>query len=219
MTVDPEALLSSAHEPTRLRGVHHLRDAAPNRGAAAVRLVAVLADPGSYVPHAARAALQDLGADAIPALIEGLRHTDAVIRTHCAWALARPQGDAAGDVATGLRAVAGDAEAAVRHAIAGALGRIGAPGDVGEVLARLCADGVPRVRAEAVRSAAAAGCGEEILLDALDDGVAQVRLAAAEALAGRPLSPQGRPRVRQALAEEVDPAVRPVLAAVAERIP
>ena len=215
-------LLAGSEESMRLRGVHVLRDDVVDRARAATELVAVLEDPGSYVPHAARAALQDLGADAVPALIAGLSSRESLVRTGCAWALAREHGADAMDVLTALGALVHDDIAMVREAIAGALGRIdAAPGAREALLVQMAENDEPRVRTQAVQSLgvlpAVAGPGRESLAAALEDGRPAVRQAAAEALASVHPSEQLLARVVRALEEEPSEHVTAPLRALLER--
>jgi hypothetical protein len=216
------ALIASDDEPTRLSAVHLLRDCATDRDAAARLLVATLCDPGSYVPHAARAALSDLGAAAHAALFDAVRGGDAHVRTQALWALAVDAGPVAPQVAAVVAERVDDAETTVRHAAAGALGRVGCGGAVVEAaLRRLAADREPRVRAEALASLGLAftdpAAVRDVLLDALDDGAAPVRAAAAASLARvRPVD-DARERVRAALAEECHDATALELRTLLER--
>jgi HEAT repeat protein len=215
-------LLAAAAEPTRLRGVHVLRDDVADRGAAAALLVDVLEDPGSYVPHAARAALQDLGEAAVPALLEGLRSRESLVRSGCAWALAREQGPRAREVLEALGALVSDEIAMVREAAAGALGRIdAAPGAREALLVQLAEDVEPRVRTQAVESLGGLpgldGAGREALATALEDGRPAVRQAAAEALTATEPSDDLLARVVRALEEEPSEHVAAPLRALLER--
>ncbi len=215
-------LLAADAEATRLRGVHVLRDDLPDRALAARELTAVLEDPGTYVPHAARAALSDLGADALPALLDGLRSRESLVRTGCVWALAREHGGAASNVLRALGALVPDEIVMVREAVAGALGRIdGAPGAREALLVQLTEDDDPRVRTQAVQSLgvlpALGDAGREALACALEDGRPAVRHAAAEAL--RVVTPGERLRARvvRALEEEPSEHVAAPLRALLER--
>jgi HEAT repeat protein len=215
-------LLDSVDEPTRLRGVHVLRDEVADRGQAAAVLVTVLEDPGSYVPHAARAALQDLGADAVGALLEGLRSRESLVRSGCAWALAREQGPRAGEVLQALGALVHEEIAMVREAAAGALGRVdAAPGTREALLVQLAEDAEARVRTQAVESLGALPAlgqpGREALATALEDGRPAVRQAAAEALAGVDPSDRLVARATRALEEEPSEHVAAPLRALLER--
>jgi len=217
-----QELLAATEEATRLRGVHVLRDEVPDRAAAAAVLVRVLEDPGSYVPHAARAALQDLGADAVPALLAGLRSRESLVRSGCAWALAREQGALATEVLTALGAHVHDEIVGVREAVAGALGRIdAAPGVREALLAQLAEDGEARVRTQAVESLGAlpalSGAGVDALAAALEDGRPAVRHAAAEALATVEPGDDLLSRVARALDEEPSEHVAAPLRALLER--
>jgi len=212
-------LLAAAAETTRLRGVHALRDDVADRDAAAEALVAALRDPGSYVPHAARAALQDLGADSLPALLRGLASDDHVTRAGCAWALAKEQ---VIDVAERISALADDAEANVREAVAGALGRIGGATSAREaVLVRLCSDREPRVRTQAVQSlgllAPLPDAGLAALADAIEDSRPAVRIAAAHALSSVTPGAALCAHVARALDEEPSEQVAAPLRALLER--
>ncbi len=203
-------LLSAGDEPSRLAGVHLLRDGDGDSALRAAALIPVLADPGSYVPHAARAALQTLGSAALPALVAGLRADGAAVRVGCAWALAAPQGDHAASVAAALAACANDQERDVRHAVAGALGRVGAPAELAEpVLIALRADSEHRVRGEALRSLGLLGVSSDAaraaLLAGLDDGRHEVRRAAVEALRAVPSWNGLAARVQDALRDEPAP--------------
>lgn len=215
-------LLAGSEETTRLRGVHVLRDEVADRGLAATELVAVLEDPGSYVPHAARAALQDLGADAVPALLEGLASRESLVRTGCAWALAQDQRAGASAVLAALGALVHDEIVMVREAIAGALGRLdAAPGAREALLVQLTEDGEPRVRTQAVQSLGAlpalSDVGRAALASALEDGRPAVRQAAAEALATIHPSDELRARAVRALEEEPSEHVAAPLRALLER--
>ena len=216
-----EELLRAADEPTRLRGVHVLRDEVHDRAAASTALVRVLEDPGSYVPHAARAALQDLAAEAVPALLAGLRSRESLVRTGCAWALAREQGALAADVLAALGARVHDEIAMVREAVAGAFGRIdAAPGAREALLVQMAEDTEPRVRTQAVQSLGAlpalGEAGLEALAAALEDGRPAVRQAAAEALVAVDPSDVLRARAVRALEEEPSEHVAVPLRALLE---
>jgi len=181
---DARSLLTAQEETTRLRGVHALRDDVPDRAAAATALIDALLDSGSYVPHAARAALQDLGDDALPALLAGLGSPSPVVRAGCVWALAREQ---SADVSGAVAALVADAETSVREAVAGALGRIGgATARRQTLLVNLCTDPNPRVRTQGVQSLGLltehSDAGRRALADALEDARPGVRIAAVEAL-------------------------------------
>lgn len=206
------ALLRSDDEPTRLTAVHLLRDgnfddAADDADAAARLLIDSLLDPGSYVPHAARAALSDLGAVAHAALFDAARSDDPRLRTQAVWALAIDAGDAAPRVVDVLARCAADPDATVRHAVAGALGRVGScAAPVTDALRRLAIDAEPRVRAEALASLGLAltdaSAVADALFRALDDGAPAVRSAAATALTRLVADAAQQERVRVALAEE-----------------
>ena len=213
------SLLRAPEETTRLRGIHALRDDVADHGVAASTLVGALMDTGSYVPHAARAALQDLGADALPALLLGLRSDASAVRAGCAWALAREQSE---DVATEIAMLARDTEMPVREAAAGALGRIGGPTAEREsALVRLAADAEPRVRTQAVQSLgllfARSDTGRQALSAALEDSRPAVRIAAAEALAAVAPSADLVADVQRALDEEPSEHVAMPLRALLER--
>ncbi len=212
------ALLAAPDEPTRLRGVHALRDDVADHAAAAAELVLLLGAPGDYVPQAARAALQDLGADAVPALVAALAAADPVVRRSAAWALARDGVDPGDAARSALRRAAADTDAAVRQAAAGAFGRIAAPADVAcEALVALAQDREWRVREQAVHSLAPHVAAHPHLLDALEDAQPAVRAAAAEALARQPLDAAALARVQRALDEEPSPHVAAPLRALLER--
>lgn len=227
--IDPLAearrLLAAADEPTRLRGVQRLRDRTPDRAAAARLLVDTLQDPGTYVPHAARVALTSLGASAHPVLFEALRGTDEGVRIHALWALADDQGPDADTVARRVTGCSADTAPMVRHAVAGALGRVGGVGRpiaVAEAALRtLARDRDPKVRAEAIESLAlrdrSLAGNVDVALAALDDGVGTVRVAAATALTGVRPDDAGIARVREALDEEVYEPARLALASLLER--
>ncbi len=215
-------LLSAADEPTRLRGVHLLRDEAVDRVAAAELLVGVLEDPGTYVPHAARAALQDLGGDALGALLAGLRSPESLVRSNCAWALATTHGAAADDVLIALAALVGDEIAMVRQAAAGAIARIDAGAASREaLLVELSEDPEPRVRTEAISGLGSIGglgeSGVSALASALEDGRPAVREAAATALGAIEPDDELVARVRRALDEEPTDLVAAPLRALLER--
>ena len=217
-----QQLLAAADEPTRLRGVHVLRDDVADRTQAATMLVGVLEDPGSYVPHAARAALQDLGADAVPALLAGLTSDESLVRCGCTWALAREHGSEARRVMGALALLVHDEITMVREAVAGALGRLdGAPGAREALLVQLAEDVEPRVRTQAVQSLGALpaldSSGREALAQALEDGRPAVRQAAAEALATVEPSDTLLARVARALDEEPSEHVAAPLRALLER--
>jgi hypothetical protein len=212
------ALLAADAETTRLRGVHALRDDVADRSAAAEVLVSVLSDPGSYVPHAARAALQDLGDAARDALLDGLHADGAVVRAGCAWALATPQ---SGDVTPQLSALASDTELAVREAVAGALGRVGGECRPRElVLAALAEDREPRVRTQAIQSLGLltehSSAGRTALTDAVEDSRPAVRIAAVEALANLVPDAAAIAHVTRALDEEPSEQVAAPLRALLE---
>jgi HEAT repeat protein len=213
------ALLRDAVETERLRGVHVLRDEVTDRDAAARELVETLRDPGSFVPHAARAALQDLGDRALPALLDGLAQDDPVVRAGCAWALARPQPQ---DVTGDLARHADDAATSVREAVAGALGRVdGAIAERERVLVHLAEDAEPRVRTQAVESlgllADLTDHGRRALADAVEDGRPAVRIAATAALARLTPDEGLIARVSRALDEEPTEQVAAPLRALLER--
>ncbi len=213
------ALLRAPEETTRLRGIHALRDDVADHGVAARALVDALLDTGSYVPHAARAALQDLGVDALPALLDGLRSDESAVRAGCAWSLAREQPR---DVSTAIAMLACDTEMSVREAVAGALGRIGGPTAEREsALVRLAADAEPRVRTQAVQSLGLlperSDAGRQALSDALEDSRPAVRIAAAEALAAVAPSAVLIAHVERALEEEPSEHVAMPLRALLER--
>ena len=215
-------LLAGSDEPTRLRGVHVLRDDVADRACAAAELVTVLEDCGSYVPHAARAALQDLGSAAVPALIAGLASRESLVRSGCAWALAQEQGSHAADVLTALGALVHDEVPMVREAIAGALGRLdAAPGAREALLVQMSEDADPRVRTQAVQSLgvlpALGDAGRDSLASALEDGRPAVRRAAAEALATVHPSDRLLARALRALEEEPSEHVAAPLRALLER--
>jgi HEAT repeat protein len=210
-------LLLAEDEPTRLRGVHLLRDEGAD-AAAAELLTGALADRGSYVPHAARAALTTLADTALPALFSAL--DDDAVRVHALWALAAPQGDSAVAVAGHVAACSGDADRTVRHAVAGVLGRLDAGADVvDQTLRDLALDRDHRVRTEAVESMAltAREHFREDLLDALEDGHPAVRAAAATGLTGTPSDAAALSRARTAFADETREPARLALAGLLER--
>jgi len=218
-------LLAAKDEPTRLKGVQRLRDRTPDRTAAARLLVKTLRDPGTYVPHAARVALTSLGASAHQVLFEALRGNDDDVRIHSLWALADDQGPDAEIVARRVTGCSADQAPMVRHAVAGALGRIGGSGRFIEVadaaLSALAGDREPTVRAEAIESLAlrdrSLGQTFDVVLAALDDGAGTVRVAAATALTGAVPTSVSAARVREALGEECYEPARLALAGLSER--
>ncbi len=216
-------LIAAEDEPTRLEAVHLLRDQHPDPDAAARQLVKILDDPGSYVPHAARAALQTLGAAAIPAVLEGLADESKAVRVGCVWALAQEQhGDDAGTIVHALTMAAMDDEADVRHGVAGALGRVGPDTPArDQLLARLAQDDTPRVRAEALRSLGLLeerdSDGHDALVKGLEDGRPEVRLAVVDALEDVSPTDELRAAVSRALDEEPADHLRAPLAGLLER--
>lgn len=213
--VRAEALrwLADPEEAKRLRGVHLLRDHHAQLPDAVELLVETMGGPGRYVPHAARTVLQDLGEVALPRLLVGLEDAREAVRLGSIWALARDQGDRVGEVLAALRTRVSEPSRELRHAVAGAIGRVGADPDVTlRELEPLLADREARVRTEAAESIglsqATARRASDRLLDLLDDGDSQVRVAVARALAAVEPGRAAWERLSEALDEEVDEAAR-----------
>ena len=131
-------------------------------------LVPMLADPEETVRSEARDALEQVGDDAVPDLLEGLMSETPAIRAGCADVLGRLDYLENEDFENVLLALVNDVDADVRLQVCAALGRVGGVASL-EPLRAALEDPEPPVQVEAAASLAQLGDGSsfELLLRAV----------------------------------------------------
>ena len=158
-------------------------------------LMPLLADPDETVRRETRDALEQVGEDAVPALMGGLTADDAATRAGCAEVLGRLDYLEDDRFEPALLPLLKDPDVEVRLETSAALGRVGDIASL-EPLKETLADADPSVRIEAAASLARLGDGGgfEVLLGGVVSPDARLRARVVE-----PLSWIGTPPALQAI--------------------
>ena len=134
----------------RLRAIRLFRGIAPDDRSPIPALIEILADDSGHLKEEVVTALAPFGGDAVPPLIQALRHGDPPVRAGAAQGLARMPPEV---VVTPLHRALSDPNASVRAGSARALGLIGRQAEVAvPALRHLLADKDGLVRVQTARA-------------------------------------------------------------------